>query len=85
MQFLSCMDPSFARTGINHRPSVAVMKNNIFFSKIIELLFQGQDRIADALTEGQLLGLWMWFHLVILFAPQTDDFISPQRGAKCVC
>lgn len=79
------MDPSFARTGINNRPSAAGMKNNIFPSKIIELLFQGQGRIADALTEGQLPGLWMWFHLVILFAPQIDDFISPQRGAKCVC
>jgi len=55
--FLSCMVPSFARTG-NHgsQASAAGMKNHNFSYKIIEFLLWGWGRIAYDLLGHQLLG-----------------------------
>jgi len=77
--FLSCMVPSFARTG-NHgsQASAAGMKNHNFSYKIIEFLLWGWGRIAYDLLGHQLLGWWRPFHLVLI-SHQTDDSFLPSK------
>lgn len=58
-------------------PNAAGMKNNNIHTKSIEFLFQGQDRIADSLIGDQLLGLWIWFCLVVLVTPNVVTSFHP--------
>lgn len=61
---------------IFHLQELATVNHNAQ-CKSVAFLFWGQDRIADTLTGDQLLGLWVWFCLVVLITPSVVTSFHP--------